>query len=115
MANTKFQDSLAQRGICDNRKAAFCATATVLADNYGYGIVLLAVKDNMLSIYDVAMNNEVRELLCQVELSKIEGLKIRAWFFSQVLKFRYNGQKYSFTNFIGVKPMLKVIEEESQK
>lgn len=116
MAKTTFQDSLVERGYCDSRAAGFCAKATILDGEYGNGIVALCVKENMLNIYDVAvMSSELRELLCQVELSKIEGLKITCNIFFQVLKFKYEGRKFSFTNFFGVKPALNVIREESEK
>ncbi len=78
-------------------------------------MVALCVNGNLLSLYDVDMKSNLGEMLYQIELSKIENLKIRAMLLSQVLKFTYAGSVYSFTNFVGVKPALKVIEEESKK
>lgn len=78
-------------------------------------MVALCVNDNMLNLYDVDMKSNLGDLLYQVELKKIANLKIRAMLLSQVLKFEYEGNKYSFTNFVGVKPALRVIEEESRK
>lgn len=109
---SKFQDKLIAEGYCDDRGAGFCATATRLP-NGEYGMVALCVKGNKLDIYDVDMKSDLDELLYEVELKRVDGLKIRAGFFSQVLKFGYEGATYSFTNFVGVKPALKVIEEEA--
>lgn len=111
---TKFQEKLVAEGYCDNRGAGFCATATRLPRGER-GIVALCVNGNLLNLYDADMRSNLRELLYSVELSKIQNLKIRAMLLSQVLKFTYEGCEYAFTNFIGVKPALKVIEEESKK
>lgn len=108
----KIQEKLIAGGYCDNRGAGFCATATQLP--YGMrGMVLLCVNGNNLNLYDIDMKDNIGELFYTVELKNIENLKIRAHFFSQVLKFDYKGSRFSFTNFLGVKPSLKVIEEEA--
>ena len=109
---SKFQEKLIADGYCDNRGAGFCATATQLPKGE-YGMVALCVKGNVLSLYDVDMKSNLGELLYEVELKKIEKLKIKAGILSQVLRFEYEGSTYSFTNFVGVKPALKVIEEEA--
>ncbi len=111
---SKFQDKLIAQGYCDERGAGFCATATKLPGGE-YGMVALCVKGNNLSLYDVDMKSNLGQLLYQVELKRIQNLKIRAMLLSQVLKFEYEGNTYSFTNFAGVKPALKVIEEESKQ
>ena len=108
----KFQEKLIADGYCDNRGAGFCATATQLPKGE-YGLVALCVNGNKLNLYDVDMRSNLGDLLYVVDLKQIENLKIRAGIFSQVLKFNYNGSAYSFTNFLGVKPALKVIEEEA--
>ena len=109
---SKFQDKLIADGYCDNRGAGFCATATQLP-NGDYGMVALCVNGNKLNLYDVDMKSNLGELLNEVELKRVDKLKIRTGLFSQVLKFEYEGATYSFTNFVGVKPALKVIEEEA--
>ncbi|MBQ4647673.1 MAG: hypothetical protein IJN86_07195 [Clostridia bacterium] len=108
----KFQDKLIADGYCDNRGAGFCANATRLPEGE-YGIVALCVNGSTLNLFDVDIRSNIGELLYSVDLKQIENLKIRAGIFRQVLKFEYNGSTYSFTNFIGVKPALKVIEEEA--
>lgn len=109
---SKFQDKLISEGYCDSRGAGFCATATNLPKGE-YGIVALCVNGSSLNLYDVDMKSNIGELLYEVDLKQIENLKIKSGFFSQVLKFEYNGSVYSFTNFAGVKPALKVVEEET--
>ena len=59
------------------------------------------------------MKSNLGELLYEVDLKQVDKLKIKSGIFSQVLKFEYQGSSYSFTNFVGVKPALKVIEEEA--
>lgn len=108
----KFQDKLIADGYCDNRGAGFCATATKLP-NGEYGMVALCVNGSKLNLFDVDMRSNLGDLLYAVDLKQIENLKIKVGLFSQVLKFEYNGYTYSFNNFVGVKPALKVIEEEA--
>ena len=108
----KFQEKLITDGYCDSRGAGFCAIATKLPKGE-YGMVALCVNGSKLNLFDVDMRSNIGELLYAVDLKQIENLKLRAGIFSQVLKFEYNGSTYSFTNFVGVKPALKVIEEEA--
>ena len=108
----KYQDKLIAEGYCDPRGAGFCAKATRLPGGE-YGIVALCVKENWLNLYDVDLKSNIGDLLYSVDLKQIENLKIKAGLFSQVLKFEYKGALYSFTDFVGVKPALKVIEEEA--
>ena len=66
-------------------------------------------------IHDVDMRNNAKDLLYQVELKKIQNLKIRTPLFIEVLRFEYQGAVFSFKNFLKVRPALDVIEEESRK
>ena len=61
------------------------------------------------------MKSNLGELLYSIKLCQVEQLKIKSGIFSQVLRFEYAGAVYAFTNFVGVKPALKVIEEEAAK
>lgn len=110
----KFQDKLIADGYCDARGAGFCATATSLPDGV-YGMVALCVREHALYIYDVDMRSNIGGLLYEIPLERIENLKIRTGFFSQVLKFEYEGAVFSFTNFVGVKPALEVIRQEAAR
>lgn len=109
----KYQDKLISEGYCDDRGAGFCATATKLPRGE-YGVVALCVNGSKLNLYAVDIKSNIGELLYEVDLKRIENLKIRTSILSQVLKFEYDGFYYSFTNFLGVKPLLEVIEEESR-
>lgn len=111
---SKLQEKWIAEGYCDSRGAGFCATSTRLPKGE-YGMVALCVNGNCLNVYDVDMKSNLGDLVYQVELSKVENLKIKCSIFSQVLKFDYAGGVYSFTNFLGVKPALQVIQEEANK
>jgi len=111
---SKFQDKLISDGYCDSRGAGFCATATSLPKGE-YGMVALCVKGSRLNLYDVDLKSNIGDLLYEVDLKRTDVLKIRTGILTQVLKFEYEGAIYSFTNFAGVKPALKVIEEEANK
>ena len=111
---SKFQEKLIAEGFCDDRGAGFCATATKLPKGE-YGMVAICVNGNKLNLFDVDMKSNLGEILYEVDLKQIENLKIKSGLFSQVLKFDYNGSTFSFTNFVGVKPALKVIEEEANQ
>jgi hypothetical protein len=111
---TKFQEKLIADGYCDGRGAGFCATATKLP-NGEYGVIALCVKENWLRLYDVDMKSNLGALVYEVDLKRIENLKIKAGILSQILKFEYEGMVYSFTNFVGVKPALQVIEDEASR
>lgn len=112
--NNKFQEKLVADGYCDSRGAGFCASAVTLP-NGEYGLVAVCVKGNIFTVYDFDIKGNFGDILYEVELKKVENLKIKTGFFNQVLKFDYNGARYSFTNFLLVKPALKVIEEEANK
>ena len=110
----KFQEKLVSGGYCDERGAGFCATAVALPGGE-YGIVALCVKESRLYLYDIDMRNNMGELLYTADLKKIENLKIKTGILSQQLRFDYDGFTYKFTNFVGVKPAFKVIEEEANR
>lgn len=79
-------------------------------------MVALCVREHALYIYDVVdMKSNIGGLLYEIPLERIENLKIRAGFFSQVLRFEYEGAVFSFTNFVGVKPALEVIGKEAAR
>ena len=109
---SKFQDKLVADGYCDQRGAGFCATATKLPGGE-YGIVCLCVNGGMLNLYAVDLKSNLGQQLYAVELKQVSNLKIKAGILSQVLRFEYQGGTFAFTNFMGVNPALKVIEEEA--
>ena len=111
---SRFQQKLIADGYCDERGAGFCATMTKSPTGI-YGMVCLCVHGNTLCIYDVNVKGDIIATVFRVNLSEITDLKIRMNIFSQKLSFAYCGGRFSFTNFLGVRPALKVIEEESLK
>ena len=115
---SNFTLSCIERGFCDERGAAFCATATKLP-NGEFGMVLLAVKEHALRIYDILNMREIGELLYSVPLREISGLKsktgvIKMLLPGEVLSFDYNGAHYGFTNMYKVNEQLQVLREEAE-
>ena len=110
---TKFQEKFIADGYCDKRGVVFSATATKLP-LCERGMVTVCLNDNTLKIYHGNMQG-LTERLYTVELKDVKKLKIKAGLFHQVLKFEYNGGTFSFTDFFGVKPLLKIIKAEAKK
>lgn len=114
MGKNKFRDRMIAEGHCDERGAAFAAKCTK-APNGEYGLVLLAVKGNHLYISDIDFHSNVGDLFYDIELSKITDLKIRTFFFAPLLRFKYKGEVFSFTNMVMGNETLEVIKSEIEK
>ena len=115
MKLSPFQEKLVTEGYCDARGVGFCATARQLPDG-SFGMVALCLMGNVLSLYDVDMKSNLKELLFRIKLSDVQNLKIsRGFLVGQTMKFQYEGFDYSFTNMVKLNDFLKVIEEESKK
>ena len=71
----KFAQKMISAGVCDERGAVFCATAVKLPDG-SFGMCLLGVKGNELSIYDTDMKSSVGKLLYTIPLKQVTGLEI---------------------------------------
>ncbi len=107
-----------EAGVCDQRGAAFCATAVKLPSG-AFGMVLLGVKGSVLSIYDTDMRNNVGDHLYSIDLKKISDLKINDNFFAEMfkgygLRFVYDGFTYTFKNCCTQKAQLAVIRSEAK-
>lgn len=102
-------------GLCDERKAAFVASSPS-------GFVLLAVKDNLLTISQTDMQNNIGPLLHRIPLNEITELVVKEGFLSVLLggtplSFVWNGKKFAFSNVIitgGVKESVEVIRKEAK-
>ncbi len=120
MANGKqaFAQKMMAAGVCDERGAVFCATATGLP-NGDFGMVLLGVKGNTLVIHDTNMKSEVGALLYSIELKDVANLKIVS-FLAELIKgysfqFDYEGFNYQFKNCAQNKEALAVIAKEAAR
>lgn len=114
----KYAQKMCAAGVCDERGAAFCATAVKLP-NGAFGMCLLGVKGNELSIYDTDMKSNAGELLYVIPLKDVSGLTINEGFLAELLKgcslkFTYQGFTYTFKNCWQQKQALAVIRTEAQ-
>lgn len=112
----QFAQKMQAAGVCDERGAAFCATAVRLP-NGAFGMCLLGVKDNDLSIYDTDMKSSVGELIVTIPLGEIEDLMITTGLLAEVFKgysfkFVHKGFTYKFKNCAQQKAALAVIQSE---
>lgn len=112
----KFACNMQEAGVCDERGAAFCATVTQLPDG-AFGMVLLGVKGNMLTIYDTDMKTSVGDVLYTIPLAEVTDLQINSGLLAELLKgfsfrFTYDGFTYKFKNCAQMKAQLDVIRSE---
>jgi len=114
----KYSQKMYDAGVCDERGAAFCATAVGLPAGQ-FGMVLLAVKGNVLSIIDTDMKNNIGEHMYSIPLNEITDLQINNGLLAEILKgysfkFTYNGFEWKFKNCAQQKDQLAVIKSEAE-
>lgn len=112
-----FAQKMISAGVCDERGAAFCATAVKLPDG-SFGMCLLGVKGNELSIYDTDMKSSMGKLLYTIPLKQVTGLEITSGLLAEIFKgfsfrFTYDGFVYKFKNCAQQKEALSVIRSEA--
>ena len=112
----KFAQKMVDAGVCDERGAAFCATAVGLPDGQ-FGMVLMGVVGNDLSIYDTDMRSNVGERLYTIPLQKAENLQMAGSLLAEIFKcysfkFTYDGFEWKFKNCAQQKEPLAVIQSE---
>ena len=113
----KFALRMQEAGVCDQRGAAFCATAAGLPDG-SFGLCLLGVNGNELSIYDTDMKSNVGEKLYTIPLHGVTNVQINVGFMAELMKgfsfrFVYNGFTYTFKNCAQNKMALNIIRQET--
>lgn len=112
----KFAQKMFDAGVCDARGAAFCATAVKLPDG-SFGMVLMGVVGNELSIYDTDMKSTVGEHLYTIPLKEVTDLQITSGLLAEIFKgysfkFTYDGFEWKFKNCAQQKAALQVIANE---
>lgn len=117
-AKENYAKKMHAAGVCDERGAAFCATIDRLPDGT-FGMCLLGVKGNELSIYDTDMKSSVGELICTIPLREVSNLAITNGLLLEIFKgysfrFDYNGFTYTFKNCAQQKASLAVIRSEAE-
>ncbi len=118
MSKEAFAKKMMEAGVCDERGAAFCATAVELPDG-SFGMCLLGVVGNELSIYDTDMKSSVGKKLYTIPLKNVTGLTVNNGFLGELLKgcsfrFTYEGFTYTFKNCWQQKAQLAVIQNEAK-
>jgi len=117
MANTlkekqeRFLKGLLIRGMVDGRKIAYAAGASSLP-NGEYGLCLLCICRNVLSVYELDILQTVGEKLYEIPLNQIEGLKASSFLLNSYLIFTYQNFRYKFVDFGGGKPLISAVREE---
>ena len=112
--SSEFTDKVRQKGLCDERNAAFCATVVSLPKDTDT-MVLLSVNGNELLISKIYPNSVIGELLYKIQLCRAEQLTYKSSFLNQIFKFKYEGAVFSFTNYFDADEQLKVIASENKK
>jgi len=115
---SKFSQTVVDAGVCDERGAAFCATAVRLPQGE-FGMVLLGVNGNELFIYDIDMRSNIGEHLYTIPLKEITDLKINNGLLGEMIKgysfkFNYEGFEWKFKNCAMKKNELAVIQKEAE-
>ncbi len=112
----KFSQKMYNAGVCDERGAAFCATAVGLPEGE-FGMVLLGVNGNELSVYDTDMKSNVGEHLYTIPLNEVTDLQITNGLLAEIFKgysfkFTYDHFEWKFKNCAQQKAQLAVIRSE---
>ena len=116
----EYAKMLVEKGYCDDRHIAFCATADRLP-NGSYGMVVLAVKDNDLLVSDMEGFKAIpTKLLYRIPLREIDDLQITPNMLAELFKgysfrFTYRDFQFVFKNCAQQKACLAVIREEAGK
>ncbi len=118
MTKESFAQKMIASGVCDERGAAFCATAAGLPGGE-FGPCLLAVRGHTLSVYDTDIKSRVGQRLYTIDLEDISDLSVNDSFFSELfrgysLRFTYKGAVYTFKNCFAQKAALAVIRAEAK-
>lgn len=107
----RFLKGLLIRGMVDERKIAYAAGARNLPDGE-YGLCLLCICKNTLSVYELDFRQQVGEKLYDIPLNQITKLKASSFLLNSHLIFTYNDFRYKFVDFGGGKPLLAAVREE---
>lgn len=117
--NLEYAKLLVEKGYCDNRHIAFCATADMLP-NGSYGMCVMTVKGHDLLISDMeGMKAIPTKLLYKIPLREVRDLQIVPNMFVEIFKgysfkFTYRDFQFVFKNCAQQKACLSVIQEEAQ-
>ena len=103
-----------EKELCDERNVAFCASASALP-NGERGVCLLSLKGGELFISDIDLHSNIGRTLYTIPMVQTENFKIGWSFIGNTMRFDYRGDRYAFTNMVGVKEMQAAIQSEATK
>ena len=110
----RFLKNLMIRGMIDERKIAYAAGARNLPKGE-YGLCLLCILRNTLSVYELDIHQTVGEKLYDIPLKQITRLKASSFLLNSYLIFHYNGFRYKFVDFGGGKPLIDTVRTEMER
>ena len=109
-----FLKGLMIRGMVDERKIAYAAGARNLP-NGEFGLSLLCINRNLLSVYVLDIHQAVGKKLYEIPLNQISSLKASTFLLNSYLIFNYEGFRYRFVDFGGGKPLIETIRYEMKQ
>ena len=107
----RFLKNLMICGMVDERKIAYAAGARTLP-NGEFGLSLLCINRNMLTVYALDIHQTVGDKLYEIPLNQITQFKASAFLLNSYLIFQYEGFQYKFVDFGGGKPLIDTIRYE---
>ena len=110
----RFLKDLMICGMVDERKIAYAAGARSLP-NGEFGLSLLCINRNMLTVYALDIHQTVGEKLYEIPLNQITQFKASAFLLNSYLIFYHEGFRYKFVDFGGGKPLIETIRYEMQQ
>ena len=112
-----FAQRMYEAGVCDERGAAFYATAVKLPDGQ-FGMVLLGVMGNQLFLYDADIGSRAGVYLYAIPLREVRELQIVDSMWAEIcrgysFKFVHGGFEWKFRDCVRQQAALNVIRKEA--
>lgn len=96
----EWQSKLVERGVCDERGVAVSALAKTLP-NGETELMLLALNERELRIYEYDLNTSAGRQLYAVDLKRVRDLRVRNTFTKSRLSFTFDGKLFAFRGIVG--------------
>ncbi len=81
---------------CIDEREAFTMSNIKSAPNGEFGLSLLCVKGDTLTVYDTDFSGEAKQLLYSIPLAEIHDVKLSTFVLHPTLKFSYQNFRFSF-------------------
>ena len=109
-----FLSNLLDKGLVDVRMMAVVANAKALP-NGEFGLCLLCLNNNTLSVYDTDFQQNIGEKLYEIDLQCVSNFKSSSFVFNRYMKFMYDSFVYKFEGFGNAKAFLEAVSSEMGK